>query len=99
MQSWDLILGAIMGTSGSGIIAVVWNIIKESKAGKLINEETSIGQMRYLKDEAEKKQQKLERQLVAYKQAYADIWRAYTIGPPPGELNFPFIPGGLTDDD
>lgn len=99
MESWDLILGAVMGTSGSGILALIWNIIKDSRAGKLVNEETSIGQMRYLKEEADKRaaeeKSRADRawRLVAwYRANYAIVWSAYKLGPPPGPEDFPFAP-------
>lgn len=50
----ELVIGAVMGTGGSGIIAVTWGIIKDTRARKLVNEESTIGQLRYLKEEAEK---------------------------------------------
>lgn len=52
--SWEVILGAVMGTGGSGIIAVAWSIVKDTRARKLVNEESAMGQLRYLKEEAEK---------------------------------------------
>lgn len=99
MEPLPLILGTVMGTSGSGIIALIWNIIKDSRAGKLVNEETSIGQMRYLKEEADKRaveeKARADRawRLVAwYRSNYAIVWSAYKLGPPPGEKDFPFSP-------
>lgn len=99
MESWDLILGAVMGTSGSGILAVIWNIIKDSRAGKLVNEETSIGQMRYLKDEADKRadreRDRADRawRIVAwYRENQAMLWAAYEKLPPPDKQQFPFAP-------
>lgn len=98
-ESWDVILGAVMGTAGGGLVPVVWGIIKDSRAGKLVNEETSIGQIRYLKDEAEaralREKERADRawRLVAwYKANYAEVWRAYSLGPPPGDKDFPFSP-------
>lgn len=107
----ELVIGAVMGTGGSGIIAVTWGIIKDTRARKLVNEESTIGQLRYLKEEAEKDAREAkddadkriaaaeartastERTLASYQDSYAAIWRAYTLGPPPGEQKFPFVPG------
>lgn len=50
----DVVIGAVLGTGGSGFIAVTWGIIKDSRARKLVNEESTIGQLRYLKEEAER---------------------------------------------
>ena len=38
-----------------------------------------------------------EQTLALYRGAYASIWRAYTIGPPPGKHKFPFEPGADSD--
>ena len=50
----DVVIGAVLGTGGSGLIAVLWGIVKDTRARKLVNEESTIGHFRYLKEEAEK---------------------------------------------
>lgn len=50
----DVVIGAVLGTGGSGLIAVLWGIVKDTRARKLVNEESTIGNLRYLKEEAEK---------------------------------------------
>ena len=99
METLPLILGTVMGTSGSGIIALIWNIIKDSKAGKLVNEETSIGQMRYLKEEADKRadreRDRADRawRIVAwYRENQAVLWASYEKLPPSDKQRFPFAP-------
>lgn len=49
----DVVIGAVLGTGGSGLIAVLWGIVKDTRARKLVNEESTIGHLRYLKEEAE----------------------------------------------
>lgn len=124
--SWEIILGAVMGTGGSGILAVAWGIVKDTRARKLVNEESAMGQLRYLKEEAERaarearedadrriaaaetradkrvaaangRADRAEQTLALYRDSYAAIWRAYTIGPPPGKQKFPFVPGVDSD--
>lgn len=107
---WDLIIGAVMGTTGSGVLGVAWGIVKDSRARKLVNEESAIGHLRYLKEEAEKEareaREDADKRIAAadataarawkivawYRNAYAVLWQAYKIGPPPGEKDFPFGP-------
>lgn len=50
----ETVFGLVMGGGGSGIIAIVWSIVKDTRARKLVNEESAMGQLRYLKEEAEK---------------------------------------------
>lgn len=99
MPSVDLIFGAVVGTSGSGLLALIWTIVKDTRARKTVNEETAVGQLRYLKEAAEQdaadERAKADRawRLVAwYRANYALLWREYKVGPPPGEKDFPFGP-------
>lgn len=86
------IMKLIIGLGGIALSGGVGKLVYDWIHGRVMKEESAVAQWQGIARSRLDEIQKLKAELDAYKKAYSAIWRAYTIGPPPGTQHFPFIP-------
>lgn len=86
------IMKFILGGGGVALLAAVGKLTYDWIHGRVMKEESAVAQWQGIARSRLDEIHRLRAELDAYKRSYSAIWRAYTIGPPPGTQHFPFIP-------
>lgn len=74
------------------LLTAVGKFVYDLINGRVIKEDSAVAQWKGIAEARLQEIKGLKTELVAYKRAYAKVWHAYTVGPPPGIITFPFIP-------
>lgn len=74
------------------LLTAVGKFVYDLINGRVIKEDSAVAQWKGIAEARLQEIKSLKTELIAYKRAYAKVWHAYTVGPPPGIITFPFIP-------
>lgn len=88
------IMKFILGGGGVALLAAFGKLAYDWIQGRVMKEESAVAQWQGIARSRLDEIHRLRAELDAYKRSYSAIWRAYTLGPPPGSIHFPFIPTG-----
>lgn len=86
------LIALIFGGGGVALLTALGKLIKDWQQGRVLKEDNAITYYQTRVHELESENRELDRKLSVYRRAYAELWRVYRIGPPPGKVAFPFDP-------
>lgn len=86
------IIALIFGGGGVALLTALGKLISDFRHGKVVKEESAVAYYKDRISDLAAENRELEQHLIAYRSAYAEMWRVYRIGPPPGQIDFPFDP-------
>ena len=86
------LIAIIFGGGGVALLTALGKLIKDWQQGRVLKEDNAITYYQTRVHDLEGENRELETQLALYRRAYAELWRVYRIGPPPGKVEFPFDP-------
>lgn len=94
-EIWKWILGAGGVLLSGGLGKFVYDL----RQGRVIKEESAVTTWQGIASSRLAEIHSLKRELAWYKSEHAKLWRAYSVGPPPGAKSFPFHPPPDTPSD
>lgn len=93
------IIKFIIGGGLTVLVGAVGKFIYDLIQGRVIKEDSAVAQWKGIAEARLQEIKDLKKELKSYKAAYAAVWHAYSVGPPPGVIKFPFIPNDDSHDE